>query len=175
MRITGLAVDRPIATAMVFLIIITIGVMGFRFLPVDLLPPIEYPQLTVRTNYPNVGPEEIERLRGRQVSYPPHVERALAALREMMVEDRFGEAGHEVVIEEFTARHRRGENPSVEEYVHRYPEAAEERPRQVVVVGLGLLASLVPAWRAAQPSQKSAGTTPSHEMRAMMPARPDLK
>ena len=62
MKITGIAVDRPIATAMVFLIIIVIGVMGFHFLPVDLLPPIEWPQLTVRTNYPNVGPEEIERI-----------------------------------------------------------------------------------------------------------------
>ncbi|HPF35367.1 MAG TPA: efflux RND transporter permease subunit [Candidatus Krumholzibacteria bacterium] len=62
MRITGVAVDRPIATAMVFLIIVVVGIMGFRFLPVDLLPPIEWPQLTVRTNYPNVGPEEIERI-----------------------------------------------------------------------------------------------------------------
>ncbi|MCB1182845.1 efflux RND transporter permease subunit [bacterium] len=62
MRITSLAVDRPIATAMVFLIIIVVGIMGFRFLPVDLLPPVEFPQLTVRTNYPNVGPEEIERI-----------------------------------------------------------------------------------------------------------------
>ncbi len=60
MNITRLAVKRPIATTMVFLIIITLGIMGFRFLPVDLLPPIEYPMLTVRTNYPNVGPEEIE-------------------------------------------------------------------------------------------------------------------
>jgi HAE1 family hydrophobic/amphiphilic exporter-1 len=47
---------------MVFLIIIVVGIMGFRFLPVDLLPPIEYPMLTIRTNYPNVGPEEIETL-----------------------------------------------------------------------------------------------------------------
>jgi HAE1 family hydrophobic/amphiphilic exporter-1 len=60
MNITKLAVHRPIATTMVFLIIIVLGVMGFRFLPVDLLPPIEYPMLTIRTNYPNVGPEEIE-------------------------------------------------------------------------------------------------------------------
>lgn len=60
MNITRLAVHRPVATTMVFLIIIVLGVMGFRFLPVDLLPSIEYPQLTVRTNYPNVGPEEIE-------------------------------------------------------------------------------------------------------------------
>ncbi len=60
MNITKIAVNRPIATTMVFLIIIVLGVMAFRFLPVDLLPPIEYPQLTVATSYPNVGPEEIE-------------------------------------------------------------------------------------------------------------------
>ena len=62
MSITDTAVKRPIATMMVFLIIIVVGIMGFRFLPVDLLPSIEYPQLTIRTNYPNVGPEEIERI-----------------------------------------------------------------------------------------------------------------
>lgn len=62
MKITEVAVHRPIATSMVFLIVIVIGIMGLRFLPVDLLPPIEYPQLTVRTEYPNVGPEEIERI-----------------------------------------------------------------------------------------------------------------
>lgn len=62
MNITRIAVHRPIATTMVFLIIIVLGVMGFRFLPVDLLPQIEYPQLSIRTIYPNVGPEEIERI-----------------------------------------------------------------------------------------------------------------
>ncbi|MBD3234831.1 MAG: MMPL family transporter [candidate division Zixibacteria bacterium] len=60
MNITGIAVNRPIATTMLFLIIIVVGVMGFRFLPVDLLPPIEYPMLSISTSYPNVGPEEIE-------------------------------------------------------------------------------------------------------------------
>jgi len=60
MNITRTAVKRPIATTMVFLIIIVLGVMGFRFLPVDLLPPIEYPMLSISTSYPNVGPEEIE-------------------------------------------------------------------------------------------------------------------
>ena len=45
---------------MAFLIILTVGIIGFRFLPVDLLPPIEYPQLTVATDYPNVAPEEME-------------------------------------------------------------------------------------------------------------------
>ena len=62
MAITEISIKRPIATSMLFLIIITLGVMGFRFLPVDLLPPIEYPQLTIATNYDNVGPEEIENI-----------------------------------------------------------------------------------------------------------------
>jgi len=62
MVITEVAVKRPIATTMAFLIIIVVGAMGLRFLPVDLLPQIEYPQLTIRTNYPNVGPEEIEKI-----------------------------------------------------------------------------------------------------------------
>lgn len=45
---------------MVYLIVITLGVIGFRFLPVDLLPPIEYPRLSIYTAYDNVGPEEME-------------------------------------------------------------------------------------------------------------------
>lgn len=62
MALTETSIRRPVATSMVFLIVIVLGVMGFRFLPVDLLPPIEYPQLTVSTDYPNVGPEEIENI-----------------------------------------------------------------------------------------------------------------
>jgi len=62
MAITSTSIKRPVATAMIFLIIITLGMIGFRELPVDLLPPIEFPQLTVFVNYSNVGPEEMERL-----------------------------------------------------------------------------------------------------------------
>lgn len=60
MALTETSIRRPIATTMFFMIIITLGIIGFRYLPVDLLPPIEYPQLTVSTEYPNVGPQEIE-------------------------------------------------------------------------------------------------------------------
>lgn len=62
MALTNTSIKRPVATSMVFLIIIILGIAGFRYLPVDLLPPIEYPQLTVATDYPNVGPEEIEKI-----------------------------------------------------------------------------------------------------------------
>ncbi len=67
MPLTDTSVKRPVATAMVFLIIITLGVSGLRHLPIDLLPPIEFPSLTVAVDYPNVGPEEIEEIITRQV------------------------------------------------------------------------------------------------------------
>ncbi|REL37697.1 AcrB/AcrD/AcrF family protein [Rhodohalobacter sp. SW132] len=60
MSITTTSIKRPIATTMVFLIIILVGYVGFRYLPVDLLPEIESPQLTVSVSYDNVGPEEME-------------------------------------------------------------------------------------------------------------------
>lgn len=60
MALTDISIKRPIATTMVYLIVIVLGITGFRFLPVDLLPPIEYPRLTVAVEYSNVGPEEME-------------------------------------------------------------------------------------------------------------------
>ncbi len=60
--LTNTAIRRPVATAMAFLILIVLGIVSFRSLPVDLLPEIEFTQLSVRVGYPNVGPEEIEQL-----------------------------------------------------------------------------------------------------------------
>lgn len=64
---------------MVFLIIITLGTIGFRYLPVDLLPPIEFPQLSVNISYDNVGPEEMERIITERIenaiAVVPNVER----------------------------------------------------------------------------------------------------
>lgn len=67
MSLTERSVNRPVTTMMVFLIIITLGTIGFRFLPIDLLPPIEYPRLSVVVSYSNVGPEEIELLVTEQI------------------------------------------------------------------------------------------------------------
>ena len=47
---------------MVYLILIVVGVVSFRTLPVDLLPKVEFTELTVRVRYPNVGPEEVEQI-----------------------------------------------------------------------------------------------------------------
>lgn len=79
MSLTGTSIKRPIATTMVFLIVITLGTIGFRYLPVDLLPPIEFPQLTIQVSYDNVGPEEMERIITDQIENAiagvPNIER----------------------------------------------------------------------------------------------------
>lgn len=60
MNLTQTVIRRPIATTMAFLIVVVLGLMSLRFLPIDLLPAIESTRLSVSTSYPNVGPEEIE-------------------------------------------------------------------------------------------------------------------
>jgi HAE1 family hydrophobic/amphiphilic exporter-1 len=58
--LTDTAIRRPVASAMFYLIVVTIGVVGFLYLPVDLLPRIDFPRLSVSVGYANVGPEEME-------------------------------------------------------------------------------------------------------------------
>ncbi|MDX1501252.1 MAG: efflux RND transporter permease subunit [Thermoanaerobaculia bacterium] len=62
MPLTEISIRRPVATTMAFLILIVLGVVSFRALPIDLLPKVEFTQLTVRVDYPNVGPEEVEQI-----------------------------------------------------------------------------------------------------------------
>jgi HAE1 family hydrophobic/amphiphilic exporter-1 len=58
--ITDTSIRRPVAITMLYSIVATIGVVGFLYLPVDLLPRIELPRLSVNVSYANVGPEEME-------------------------------------------------------------------------------------------------------------------
>jgi HAE1 family hydrophobic/amphiphilic exporter-1 len=58
--LTDTSIRRPVAVAMAYLIAVTIGVVGLLYLPVDLLPRIEFPRLSVIVDYANVGPEEME-------------------------------------------------------------------------------------------------------------------
>ncbi|HUO85209.1 MAG TPA: efflux RND transporter permease subunit [Thermoanaerobaculia bacterium] len=74
MSLAAASVRRPITTIMVFLVVILLGSVAFSRLPVDLMPELVYPTLTVRTDYPNVGPQEVEDL----VTRP--IEEAVAAI-----------------------------------------------------------------------------------------------
>jgi hydrophobic/amphiphilic exporter-1 (mainly G- bacteria), HAE1 family len=60
MSLIDTSIRRPVAVTMFYLVVITLGVVGFLRLPVDLLPDIDFPRLVVYVNYGNVGPEEME-------------------------------------------------------------------------------------------------------------------
>lgn len=62
MNVSAFTTLRPVFTIMVTLIIILIGVVSLTRLPIDLLPEISYPVLSVNTSYGNAAPEEVEKL-----------------------------------------------------------------------------------------------------------------
>src|SRR5687768_15735522 len=53
-------VTRPVAVLMVFFAVIVFGAFSIRLLPLNLMPDISYPRLTVRTEYPGAAPAEVE-------------------------------------------------------------------------------------------------------------------
>ncbi len=60
MSIIETSVKRPVAMSMLLLIVMVVGVIASISLPVDFLPDIEMPVLTVTTTYSGAGPEEVE-------------------------------------------------------------------------------------------------------------------
>lgn len=62
MSIPRLAIHRPVTMFMVSSIVILLGAISLTRLPVDLMPDVTFPSLTVRVGYAGVGPVEIEEL-----------------------------------------------------------------------------------------------------------------
>ena len=75
MNIAKGPVERPVLTFIIFLIVVIIGFVSFTRLPIDLMPEITYPTISVVTSYANVGPQEIE----EQITRP--IEEAIAAVQ----------------------------------------------------------------------------------------------
>ena len=74
MSIASAPVKRPVLTFIIFLIVVILGIVSFTRLPIDLMPEITYPTISVVTSYDNVGPQEIEELITRPI------EEAIAAI-----------------------------------------------------------------------------------------------
>ena len=62
MVLTEISVRRTLATAMFFLAVVILGVISLTRLPVDLLPGIAYPKLTIWTASSHVSSIEVEEL-----------------------------------------------------------------------------------------------------------------
>ena len=62
MNLPSFSVKRPIFTTMVTLILVILGTVSLSRLQIDMLPSIELPTLSIRTNYEGASPEVMERL-----------------------------------------------------------------------------------------------------------------
>jgi HAE1 family hydrophobic/amphiphilic exporter-1 len=62
MSIPRLAIERPVTMFMASAVIVLLGLISLFRLPVDLMPDVSYPSITVRVGYGGVGPSEIEEL-----------------------------------------------------------------------------------------------------------------
>ena len=60
-------IDRPVTVGMLTLASIVFGIVSFTKLPVELLPEITYPSLTILTELADAAPEEVEQLITRPV------------------------------------------------------------------------------------------------------------
>ena len=67
MSIPRLAIQRPVTMFMLSGVIILLGTISLLRLPVDLMPDVSYPSITVRVGYAGVGPLEMEELVTRPI------------------------------------------------------------------------------------------------------------
>jgi HAE1 family hydrophobic/amphiphilic exporter-1 len=74
MSLARAAINRPITMYMICSVIVLLGAISLTRLPVDLMPDVTYPSLTIRVSYPGVGPLEMEELVARPI------EQAVAAV-----------------------------------------------------------------------------------------------
>jgi HAE1 family hydrophobic/amphiphilic exporter-1 len=88
--------EKPVAILMVVIGVVVFGIISYQQLPLNLMPDMTYPSLTVRTEYPGTAPEEIE----MSISRP--VEQALGVVDNLVTISSVSKAEQSDVILEFT-------------------------------------------------------------------------
>ncbi|HRR55814.1 MAG TPA: efflux RND transporter permease subunit, partial [Acidobacteriota bacterium] len=68
MRIVQFSIRRPVTVTMFFVAVSVFGLVSYDQLPLNLLPEISYPTLTIRTRYEAAAPAEIESLISRPIA-----------------------------------------------------------------------------------------------------------
>ena len=67
MSIPRLAIERPVTMFMLSFVVVLLGAISLTRLPVDLMPDVSFPSITVRVSYQGVGPLEMEELITRPI------------------------------------------------------------------------------------------------------------
>lgn len=61
MNLPKYAVRRPVTVVMAFIAVLLFGLVSYRMLPLDVMPEMELPSLTVITVYPGASAQEVEK------------------------------------------------------------------------------------------------------------------
>ncbi|MBI4882226.1 MAG: efflux RND transporter permease subunit [Planctomycetes bacterium] len=93
--LSALTIRRPVATTMAVVAVAIFGLISLGKIPLELLPEISYPTITVRTEYPGAGPEDVE----ERVS--KRIEETLAVLPGLESHSSVSRAGVSDVVLEF--------------------------------------------------------------------------
>ncbi len=91
-----LTTERPVAILMIVIGVFVFGLISYNQLPLNLMPEMTYPSLTVRTQYPGTAPEEVE----TTVSRP--IEQVLGVVDNLVSISSISKAEQSDVILEFT-------------------------------------------------------------------------
>jgi HAE1 family hydrophobic/amphiphilic exporter-1 len=67
MRSVEFSVRRPVTVSMLTVAVVMFGMVAFQRLPINLLPDLSYPSLTVETRFSGAAPAEVESLITRRV------------------------------------------------------------------------------------------------------------
>src|ERR1700722_7403078 len=60
MNISAPFIIRPIATTLLVVAVVLLGLLGYRMLSVAALPTVEFPTIQVVANYPGAGPDVVQ-------------------------------------------------------------------------------------------------------------------
>ncbi len=67
MKLPELGVRRPVFTLMIFFSVLILGAISFYFIPIDMMPDIEQPAVSIITPYFGVSAEDVERLVTKEI------------------------------------------------------------------------------------------------------------
>jgi HAE1 family hydrophobic/amphiphilic exporter-1 len=91
----ALAIARPVGVTMIAIALIVLGFVGYARLPVQLLPDLSYPTVTIRTSWEGASPEDLD----DRISEP--IREAVSVLEKVVRTTTISRTGQSDVLIEF--------------------------------------------------------------------------
>ncbi len=95
MKIANHSIDRPLGTIMIVVAMLFLGYISLVGLPIDLFPEIDFPLISVQTEYYGASPNEVEKLVTKRI------EEAVTSIEDIKEITSFSFEGVSIVIIEF--------------------------------------------------------------------------